>query len=157
MVVNEILCMDTDRLRDIPPEFWVARLVFLHALHASDGLKHVDDVARAGLRVTGLFREGAPRMRGASVRTLYDALVAFRALDSTMRQATKRTRRKRRGKASAVYVGGTCVVCMDRSSAVVFVPCGHHCTCRACSRIFDKGTGACPVCRQAVTAACFLR
>ena len=44
-----------------------------------------------------------------------------------------------------------CVVCMTKSAAIAFVPCGHMCTCRECSRVVHA-RGHCPVCRQRVRA-----
>ncbi|GIL43075.1 hypothetical protein Vafri_857 [Volvox africanus] len=40
---------------------------------------------------------------------------------------------------------GTCVVCLDRSSDIVFSGCGHMCVCNACSVSLQK----CPICRVA--------
>lgn len=38
-----------------------------------------------------------------------------------------------------------CVVCMENSCAVVFIPCGHLCCCMKCSDSIDH---LCPMCRQ---------
>ncbi|GLC35811.1 hypothetical protein PLESTB_000496700 [Pleodorina starrii] len=38
---------------------------------------------------------------------------------------------------------GTCVVCLDRDSDVVFSGCGHMCVCNSCSGNLTK----CPICR----------
>ncbi|XP_030066010.1 E3 ubiquitin-protein ligase XIAP [Microcaecilia unicolor] len=35
-----------------------------------------------------------------------------------------------------------CKICMDRSSCVVFIPCGHLVACQACAEAVDK----CPIC-----------
>ncbi|GIL72896.1 hypothetical protein Vretifemale_3175 [Volvox reticuliferus] len=40
---------------------------------------------------------------------------------------------------------GTCVVCLDRDSDIVFSGCGHMCVCNACSVNLQK----CPICRVA--------
>lgn len=40
-----------------------------------------------------------------------------------------------------------CVVCMENSCAVVFIPCGHLCCCMKCSDSIDK---LCPMCRQEI-------
>ena len=39
-----------------------------------------------------------------------------------------------------------CVVCLDASRTIVFVPCGHMCICEKCSEshVFEN----CPVCRK---------
>lgn len=41
-----------------------------------------------------------------------------------------------------------CVVCMDRESSVVIIPCGHLCVCQPCSSCCKQ---LCPVCRGAIT------
>lgn len=38
-----------------------------------------------------------------------------------------------------------CVVCMENSCAVVFIPCGHLCCCLKCSDAIEQ---LCPMCRQ---------
>ena len=40
-----------------------------------------------------------------------------------------------------------CVLCMDASVTRVFIPCGHACACRSCS----KRCRRCPICRMVVT------
>ncbi|KXZ56672.1 hypothetical protein GPECTOR_1g605 [Gonium pectorale] len=40
---------------------------------------------------------------------------------------------------------GTCVVCMDRDTEVVFSGCGHMCACFPCSAALNR----CPICRVA--------
>lgn len=42
---------------------------------------------------------------------------------------------------------GKCVVCLNRASTHVFVPCGHLCACAPCGSRAMKTTGACPICR----------
>ncbi|OQV22201.1 putative Baculoviral IAP repeat-containing protein 7-A [Hypsibius exemplaris] len=39
-----------------------------------------------------------------------------------------------------------CVICFDRSSEMVFVPCGHVKTCGVCCKMVET----CPMCRQAI-------
>ena len=46
---------------------------------------------------------------------------------------------------------------MSKSAAVAFVPCGHFCTCRECSRVVHARDGYCPVCRQRVRATLEVR
>lgn len=41
---------------------------------------------------------------------------------------------------------GNCVVCLDDKSGVVFLPCGHVCTCKECSTSLTK----CPMCRNKI-------
>ncbi|CAL1544052.1 unnamed protein product [Lymnaea stagnalis] len=36
-----------------------------------------------------------------------------------------------------------CIICVEKSANVAFVPCGHVACCQACSRLF----GRCPICR----------
>ena len=44
-------------------------------------------------------------------------------------------------------VEGECVVCMAKKCAVVFLPCGHVCTCGGCSAELSS----CPLCRGAIS------
>lgn len=54
---------------------------------------------------------------------------------------------------------GMCIVCMDHVAELVYLPCGHACSCRACYEIMvDHARGGwmnrrvtCPVCRARVT------
>merc|ERR1712216_266224 len=39
-----------------------------------------------------------------------------------------------------------CVVCSESSKAVLFMPCRHLCTCRACA----TKLAACPICRTTI-------
>ncbi|XP_023336476.1 E3 ubiquitin-protein ligase LRSAM1 isoform X2 [Eurytemora carolleeae] len=41
---------------------------------------------------------------------------------------------------------GECVVCMERKSEIIFLPCGHFCSCSNCEQSID----ACPLCRNPV-------
>ena len=42
-----------------------------------------------------------------------------------------------------------CVVCLNEEANIVFIPCGHVCTCSSCSsQLQDK----CPMCRQDFTS-----
>ncbi|XP_051714813.1 E3 ubiquitin-protein ligase XIAP [Oryctolagus cuniculus] len=40
-----------------------------------------------------------------------------------------------------------CKICMDRNTAVVFIPCGHLVTCNTCAEAVDK----CPMCYTVIT------
>lgn len=42
----------------------------------------------------------------------------------------------------------TCNVCLTDDVAIVFLPCGHACSCAGCARKLDK----CPICRQPIKA-----
>eukprot|EP00088_Acartia_fossae_P032609 TRINITY_DN33368_c0_g3_i2.p1 TRINITY_DN33368_c0_g3~~TRINITY_DN33368_c0_g3_i2.p1 ORF type:complete len:753 (+),score=281.15 TRINITY_DN33368_c0_g3_i2:53-2311(+) len=42
---------------------------------------------------------------------------------------------------------GECVVCMERKSNIIFLPCGHMCSCLEC----EAGLEACPLCRTPIT------
>lgn len=44
-------------------------------------------------------------------------------------------------------VNTECVVCLDRMSEVIFLPCGHVCTCPLCSAPLTE----CPLCRALIT------
>lgn len=49
-----------------------------------------------------------------------------------------------------------CVVCSDNKKDVVFLPCGHVCTCVVCARKLLDGIASkklCPNCRTAITVA----
>ena len=41
-----------------------------------------------------------------------------------------------------------CVVCLSEESNMVFIPCGHVCTCESCS---SNLRNSCPVCRKSFT------
>ncbi len=40
-----------------------------------------------------------------------------------------------------------CIVCMDSDKQMVFVPCGHYCTCVVCCKSIKDQMGTCPLCR----------
>lgn len=40
-----------------------------------------------------------------------------------------------------------CVVCLDSPLEIVFIPCGHICTCISCSKLIN----VCPLCRSKLT------
>lgn len=42
----------------------------------------------------------------------------------------------------------SCKICMDNQANTAFLPCGHVCTCQACS---TQMRGVCPVCRKTFT------
>jgi hypothetical protein len=45
-------------------------------------------------------------------------------------------------------VSGQCVICIEKTSQVVIIPCGHMCLCEGCA---EECTGACPICRADFT------
>ena len=45
-----------------------------------------------------------------------------------------------------------CVVCWAAVVSIVFLPCGHTCTCSDCAAVFLASAVPCPMCRQAVTS-----
>lgn len=46
-----------------------------------------------------------------------------------------------------VFDANECVICMEKATEVIFVPCGHKCACRGCS---DKLKKECPLCRRVI-------
>lgn len=44
-----------------------------------------------------------------------------------------------------------CVICLERAREMVFIPCGHRCTCTECC----KNVKTCPMCR--VTIASYIK
>ncbi|KAL7455513.1 hypothetical protein ACHAWC_007065 [Mediolabrus comicus] len=46
-----------------------------------------------------------------------------------------------------------CVVCWVAPRTHVFVPCGHMCTCKSCSKAMIGSTTKCPACNQTATAS----
>lgn len=43
-----------------------------------------------------------------------------------------------------------CVICKDERKVIVFIPCGHLCSCEACASSLSE----CPVCRAQTTLKC---
>lgn len=50
------------------------------------------------------------------------------------------------------FVEAECVICLERASCVVLLPCGHVCACLLCS----KPLTCCPMCRADVTSKIML-
>ena len=42
----------------------------------------------------------------------------------------------------------TCTICMENKKNVVFLPCGHMCTCAQCAPQVDR----CPLCRENIVS-----
>jgi len=47
---------------------------------------------------------------------------------------------------SEVFTESSCVICLDSSCHVIFLPCGHLCCCAGCGGTIDQ----CPLCRTRV-------
>lgn len=49
-----------------------------------------------------------------------------------------------------IYDVKECVICMDNKSTKVYLPCGHKCTCTACSKMLcnNNNKKKCPLCRR---------
>ncbi|KAH9397666.1 E3 ubiquitin-protein ligase lrsam1 [Tyrophagus putrescentiae] len=43
-----------------------------------------------------------------------------------------------------------CVICLDNSANIVFLPCGHICTCQRCIRPNASALSLCPLCRAEI-------
>ncbi len=43
-----------------------------------------------------------------------------------------------------------CKICLERATAITFVPCGHLCCCEVCG--MDKSLMSCVVCRKSIEA-----
>ena len=41
---------------------------------------------------------------------------------------------------------GKCIICLEKKSDTMFIPCGHSCTCEACGAQLKE----CPLCRQSI-------
>ncbi len=46
-----------------------------------------------------------------------------------------------------------CVICMSGPRTHVFVPCGHMCACKTCSKKMIRSSNKCPICNQQATAS----
>lgn len=45
------------------------------------------------------------------------------------------------------FQSAECVVCMERKCDIIFLPCGHLCSCSSC----DRDLSVCPLCRAAIS------
>jgi hypothetical protein len=50
-----------------------------------------------------------------------------------------------------IFDAGDCVICLSVESSVVFIPCGHRCTCPDCNATLKRTKFCCPVCREKIT------
>uniref|UniRef100_A0A4W3K893 RING-type domain-containing protein n=1 Tax=Callorhinchus milii TaxID=7868 RepID=A0A4W3K893_CALMI len=46
----------------------------------------------------------------------------------------------------AVVAQSECVVCLERESQMIFLPCGHVCCCQPCAVVLRT----CPLCRAGI-------
>jgi len=49
--------------------------------------------------------------------------------------------------ATDVFLEATCVICLDASSSIIFLSCGHMCCCSSCSESLQQ----CPMCRLPIS------
>ena len=54
------------------------------------------------------------------------------------------------GESAPVFETEECVVCWAAEASIIFEPCGHMCTCEACSQVFTSSAALCPMCRADV-------
>jgi hypothetical protein len=43
-----------------------------------------------------------------------------------------------------------CSICLDQPRHTIFMPCGHHVTCRSCAADIRAKTNECPICRTGI-------
>lgn len=44
-----------------------------------------------------------------------------------------------------------CCICMSDDKSVIFIPCGHYCTCGSCAqRLMGTDGSKCPICRSMI-------
>ncbi|ESU34843.1 RING finger domain-containing protein [Giardia duodenalis] len=44
-----------------------------------------------------------------------------------------------------------CCICLENDASIVFIPCGHFCTCRVCDRSLTRRQ--CPICRKNIESS----
>ena len=64
----------------------------------------------------------------------------------SLKPSVKTTSRKSTSSTSASF-SSECVVCLDKKSTHLIVPCGHKCLCKTCAA---KINNSCPMCRQKI-------
>ena len=47
-----------------------------------------------------------------------------------------------------IYNCDECVVCMEKNSEIIFIPCAHRCVCVNCYEEIKKVKNSCPICRK---------
>lgn len=50
-------------------------------------------------------------------------------------------------------VGDDCVICLEEKCEMVFIPCGHFCTCESCCSSLQSSSFNCPLCRANIIQA----
>jgi ferredoxin len=110
---------------------------------------HLTDVLRDEIRLRTIGVQNA--WFSADVRVQEDIGLIQRLFEVTLTRfmiATYDT------VADAADPKGICMVCLDHQVELVFLPCGHACSCRACYtglRDSNYGRPKCPACRERVT------
>ena len=51
-----------------------------------------------------------------------------------------------------VYTLEECVICMNESPNIIFLPCGHQCTCKTCCDIISDAHKSCPLCKKLINS-----
>ena len=52
-----------------------------------------------------------------------------------------------------IYSAETCVICLYEKTEMVFMPCGHACSCKDCFDILSIGSKLCPLCRKFISGS----
>lgn len=47
-------------------------------------------------------------------------------------------------------VDDECVICLEEKCEMVFIPCGHFCTCGTCCSSLQSSSFNCPLCRSSI-------
>ncbi|GFS69253.1 hypothetical protein NPIL_561671 [Nephila pilipes] len=48
------------------------------------------------------------------------------------------------------YAAANCIICCERMSTVMFIPCRHQGLCKECSREYLQHGDKCPFCRRKI-------
>ncbi|KAL8569587.1 hypothetical protein ACOMHN_044725 [Nucella lapillus] len=80
----------------------------------------------------------------ASAPPSYQAATA--AAGTTAAASSMKEAVSRQLSVTARGINSECVVCLDRVSEVIFLPCGHVCTCPVCTVPLTE----CPMCRASI-------
>ncbi|XP_076454610.1 E3 ubiquitin-protein ligase LRSAM1-like isoform X2 [Babylonia areolata] len=79
-----------------------------------------------------------PPAEGPSAPPSYEAAMAASSTAGAV---------SRQDSVTARGINSECVVCLDRTSEVIFLPCGHVCTCPVCTAPLTE----CPMCRAPIS------
>jgi len=86
------------------------------------------------------------RLSGQSIISL--SLKELEQLEDTIKSTLKKIEHQKQDVISRLLAQikeqKTCILCIDKDKEIVFVPCGHLCTCSVCAQSLIK----CPVCRS---------